>query len=159
MNEILSILLQDARTSIEDIAVMTGKSIEEVAATIQELEDNHVILGYKPLINWEKTDREYVKALIELKVTPQLGEGFDAIAERIYSFPQVLHLYLMSGAYDLAVFVEGKNIKEVAMFVSEKLAPMASVLSTATHFMLKTYKREGVIFEGDNKDTREVITL
>ena len=107
----------------------------------------------------EKTDKEFVTAMIELKVTPQRGEGFDKIAERIYRYPEVKSLYLMAGAFDLTVVIEGKTMKEVALFVSDKIAPMECVLSTATHFVLKKYKDNNVIFEDDTKDDRQVITL
>lgn len=159
MKEILELLQKDARLTAAQIAVMLGKSETEVAAAIAEMEENKTILGYKPLINWDKTDKAFVSALIELRVTPQKGEGFDQIAERINQFPQVKSVFLMSGAFDLTVLVEGKDLKEVALFVSEKLATMDNVLSTATHFMLKTYKSEGVVFASDEKDQREVITL
>ncbi|MDD6483426.1 MAG: Lrp/AsnC family transcriptional regulator [Clostridiales bacterium] len=141
------------------IAHMLGISDAEVDAEIKKLEDNNIIVGYKTLINWDKTDREVVTALIELRVTPQRGEGFDKIAERIYKYPQVTSLYLMSGAYDLAVTIEGRTMKEVALFVAQKLAPMDDIISTATHFVLKKYKEEGIVFEDDEKDTRQVITL
>ena len=157
MNKILEILENDARITPEKIAVMTGLTSEEVNKAIAEMEEENIILGYKPIINEDKVATDTVTALIELKVTPSAGEGFDAIASRIYCYEQVRHLYLMSGAYDLAVFVEGKNIKEVAMFVSEHLAQMDSVLSTSTHFMLKTYKREGIIFENNKTDDREML--
>lgn len=157
MNDILEILYSDARTTPKQIAVMTGKSEAEVASEIERLEREKIILGYKPLINTEKTDSDLVTALIELKVTPSAGEGFDTIASRIYCYEQVRHLYLMSGAYDLAVFVGGRSIKDVAMFVSEHLAQMDSVISTSTHFMLKTYKREGVVFESEKTDHREML--
>lgn len=158
MNRILEILEKDARITNAQIAVMTGMSEAEVEKEISKLENEKIILGYKPLINKEKLNNtDTVSALIELKVTPSAGEGFDAIASRIYCYEQVRHLYLMSGAYDLAVFVEGKNIKDVAMFVSDHLAQMDSVISTATHFMLKTYKREGVVFEDNDSDTREMM--
>ncbi len=157
MNRILEILEKDARISNARIAVMTGMSEAEVEKEISKLENEKIILGYKPLINKDKLNTDTVSALIELKVTPSAGEGFDAIASRIYCYEQVHHLYLMSGAYDLAVFVEGKNIKDVAMFVSDHLAQMDRVISTATHFMLKTYKREGVVFEDNDTDTREMM--
>ena len=157
MNKILEILENDARITPEKIAVMTGLTLEEVNKAIAEMEEENIILGYKPIINEDKVATDKVTALIELKVTPSAGEGFDAIASRIYCYEQVRHLYLMSGAYDLAVFVEGKNIKEVAMFVSEHLAQMDSVLSTSTHFMLKTYKREGIVFENNKTDDREML--
>ncbi|MDP4133500.1 MAG: Lrp/AsnC family transcriptional regulator [Bacillota bacterium] len=157
MNEILDILDKDARTTPEQIAIMLGRSTEDVKAAINKMENDKIILGYKPLVNREKIEDDLVCALIELKVTPSAGEGFDSIASRIYCYEQVRNLYLMSGAYDLAVFVEGRNIKEVALFVSEHLAQMDSILSTSTHFMLKTYKREGVIFENIKGDTRELM--
>lgn len=132
---------------------------KEVADKIEKMEKENVIVGYKTIVNWDKTDKDVVVALIELRITPQRGEGFDKVAERIYKYPQVKSLYLMSGAYDLAVTIEGKSMKEVALFVAQKLAPMDSIISTATHFVLKKYKEEGIVFEDDEKDTRQVITL
>lgn len=157
MNEIIELLEKDARITPNEIASMTGRSVEEISSVIDRLEREKIILGYKPVINYDKIGDDTVTALIELKVTPSAGEGFDAIASRIYCYEQVRHLYLMSGAYDLAVFVEGRNIKDVAMFVSENLSQMDSVISTATHFMLKTYKHEGIVFESEASDTREMI--
>jgi len=159
MEELLEILEKNNKLSEEQIAVMLGKSVEEVRSTIKKLEDDGVILGYPTLIDWEKTNKETVTALIEVKVTPQRGEGFDKVAERIYRYPQVKACYLMSGGFDLTVIVEGRNIKEVAQFVSEKLAPLESVLSTSTHFVLKRYKDKGIIFEKGRPDDREVIIL
>lgn len=159
MEEILEILENNSRLKCEDIAVMLGKSVEEVKEAIKKLEDEGVIVGYNTLINWEKTNREMVTALIEVKVTPQRGEGFDKVAERIHRFPEVKACYLMSGGFDLTVIVEGKNLKQVASFVAEKLAPLESVLSTSTHFVLKKYKDDGVIFEKKEKDDREAIVL
>lgn len=160
MEEILKILEKNNSMSKKDnIAQMVGRTEEEVDAAIEKMEKDKIIVGYKTIVNWDKTDREVVNALIELKITPQRGEGFDKVAKRIYKYPQVKSLYLMSGGYDLAVLVEGSTMKEVALFVGQKLAPMESVLSTATHFMLKKYKEEGIVFEDDEKDTRQVITL
>jgi DNA-binding Lrp family transcriptional regulator len=159
MEEILEILESNARATPEEIALMLNKSVEEVRETIKKLEEDNVIVGYNTLINWEKSSKENVTALIEVKVTPQRGQGFDKVAERIYRYPQVKACYLMSGGFDLTVIIEGKNMKEVALFVAEKLAPLESVLSTSTHFVLKTYKDEGVIFEENNKDDREVLML
>jgi len=159
MEEILEVLENNSRLKCEDIAVMLGKSVEEVKEAIKKLEDEGVIVGYNTLINWEKTNREMVTALIEVKVTPQRGEGFDKVADRIYRFPEVKACYLMSGGFDLTVIVEGKSLKEVASFVAEKLAPLESVLSTSTHFVLKKYKDDGVIFEKKEKDDREAIVL
>ncbi|MDK2801195.1 MAG: hypothetical protein PWP27_1867 [Clostridiales bacterium] len=159
MEQILEILEKDNRITPEQIAVMLNRDVDDVKAAIKKLEDDKIILRYKTLINWEKTEKEFVTALIEVKVTPQRGEGFDKVAERIYKYPQVKAVYLMSGGFDLTVIIEGKTMKEVALFVAEKLAPMESVLSTATHFVLKKYKDEGVIFEDKEKDDRQVITL
>jgi len=159
MEEILEILEKNARATEEEIAVMLNKSVEEVKAAIKKYEDEGVILGYTSMINWEKTSKESVVALIEVKVTPQRGQGFDKVAERIYKFPEVKACYLMSGGFDLTVIVEGKTMKEVALFVAEKLSPLDSVLSTSTHFVLKKYKDKGVIFEEDYKDGREAVIL
>ena len=160
MNEILKILdNENGKVSRTRIAQMLGIDKSEVDEKIEELEKQHIIVGYKTIVNWEKTDREVVDALIELKITPQRGEGFDKVARRIYKYPQVKSLFLMSGAYDLAVMIEGKTMREVALFVAQKLAPMESIMSTATHFVLKKYKEEGIVFEDDEKDTRQVITL
>lgn len=160
MNEILRLLdIEKGKIDRAKIAAMLRIDESEVDAKLTELERNNVIVGYRTIVNWAKTDREVVTALIELKVTPQRGEGFDRIAERIYKYPQVTSLYLMSGAYDLAITIEGKTMQEVALFVAQKIAPMESVISTATHFVLKKYKEEGIVFEDNEKDTRQVITL
>lgn len=160
MEEILTILDKEkGNVSRAKIAQMLGMEEKEVADKIEKMEKENVIVGYKTIVNWDKTDKDVVVALIELRITPQRGEGFDKVAERIYKYPQVKSLYLMSGAYDLAVTIEGKSMKEVALFVAQKLAPMDSIISTATHFVLKKYKEEGIVFEDDEKDTRQVITL
>lgn len=159
MEEILEILEKNSRATCEDIAVMLNRSVEEVRTAIKKYEDEGVILGYTSMINWEKTSKENVIALIEVKVTPQRGQGFDKVAERIYKFLEVKACYLMSGGFDLTVIVEGKTMKEVALFVAEKLSPLDSVLSTSTHFVLKKYKDKGVIFEEDYKDDREAVVL
>jgi DNA-binding Lrp family transcriptional regulator len=159
MEEILEILENNSRLTEEQIAVMLNKSVEEVKALIKKLEEDNIILGYKTLVNWEKTDKESVTALIEVKVTPQRGQGFDKVAERIYRYPEVQSCYLMSGGFDLMVLIEGKTMKEVALFVAEKLAPLESVLSTATHFVLKKYKDKGTVYEEDERDDREAVVL
>ncbi|TDT50579.1 Lrp/AsnC family transcriptional regulator [Fonticella tunisiensis] len=159
MEEILEILEKNSKYTEEEIAIMTGKSVEEVRGAIRKYEEQNVIVGYTTLINWEKTSKESVIALIEVKVTPQRGEGFDKVAERIYRFPEVKACYLMSGGFDLTVIVEGKTMKEVALFVSEKLAVQEFVLSTSTHFVLKKYKDKGTIFEDKPVDDREVIII
>lgn len=159
MEEILEILEKNSKATAEQIAVMIGKPVEEVAAAIKKYEDSNVIVGYNTLINWDKTHKENVTALIEVKVTPQRGQGFDKIADRIYKYPEVTACYLMSGGFDLTVIIEGKTMKEVALFVSEKLAPLESVLSTSTHFVLKKYKDKGSIFEEKPVDRREPIFI
>ncbi|QGU96010.1 Lrp/AsnC family transcriptional regulator [Clostridium bovifaecis] len=159
MEEILEILEKNSKYSEEEIAAMVGKTVEEVRDTIKKYEEDNTILGYPALINWENTSKDSVIALIEVRVTPQRGEGFDKVAERIYRFQEVKACYLMSGGFDLTVIVEGKTMKEVALFVAEKLATQEGVLSTGTHFILKKYKEEGTIFEGKIRDDREAIFI
>ncbi len=159
MVEILEILEKNSRVTAAEIAVMLGKTVDEVEAAIKKYETDNVIVGYSTLINWDKTEKEKVTALIEVKVTPQRGLGFDKIADRIYKYPEVTACYLMSGGFDLTVIIEGKTMKEVALFVSEKLAPLESVLSCATHFVLKKYKDKGTIFEEKPTDRREPIFI
>ena len=134
---------------------MCGRTVEDVKSSIAKLEAEGVILGYKALIDWDKTDREYVDAVIELKISPQRDRGFDRFAEKIYNYPEVQSVHLMSGGYDLMLIIEGKTMKEVAYFVSYKLAPLEGVVSTATHFVLKKYKDKGVIYKASEKDERE----
>lgn len=143
---ILKLLEQDGRLTAEQIALMCDKEVGDVREQIAEYEHDGVILGYKALVDWDKTDREYVSALIEIKITPQKDRGFDRVAEKIYNFPEVQSLYLMSGGFDLAVLIEGRTMKEVAYFVARKLAPLEDVLSTATHFVLRKYKDKGVVY-------------
>ena len=159
MNKILALLEKDATLTAKQIAVMLGLEEDEVARRIKQYEEDNTILGYRAIVNWENTDRELVSAIIELKVTPQLGEGFDKVAEQIDQYSEVSSVYLMSGGFDIAVVVEGKTMKEVALFVAEKLAPMEEVLSTATHFVLKKYKIDGIVTNDRLEDPREVITL
>ncbi|MDO7788987.1 Lrp/AsnC family transcriptional regulator [Desulforamulus aquiferis] len=158
MLEILELLQSNSRLTAEQIAVMTGRDEDEVRSIIEKLEADKTIIKYFTLINWEKAGVEKVSALIEVKITPQRDVGFDAVAERIYRFPEVQSVHLMSGAYDLAVFVDGVTMKEVALFVATKLATVEHVMSTATHFVLKTYKQDGFIFEDRETDKRLVIT-
>ena len=146
MEEILKILEKDARTKPEQIAVMTGLPQAQVEQYIRKAEEERTILRYKTVVNWQKLGEEQVLALIEVRVTPQRDVGFDAIAERIYRFPEARTVYLVSGTYDLAVLVAGKTMQEVAAFVSEKLASLESVQGTVTHFLLKRYKEDGEIF-------------
>lgn len=159
MNEILEILESNSRYSDEQIAVMTGKTVEEVRDAIKDYEEKSIIAGYTTLVNWENTGKETVTALIEVNITPQRGEGFDKVAERIYKFSEVKACYLMSGGFDLTVIVEGKTMREVALFVSEKLAVQQYVLSTSTHFVLKKYKDHGTIFKEKKIDDREVLFI
>lgn len=159
MEEILEILQKNSRYTNEEIATMTGKTVEEVESIIREYEEKNIIVGHTSIVNWENTEREKVTALIEVKITPQRGEGFDKVAERIYKFSEVKACYLMSGGFDLTVIVEGKTMKEVALFVSQKLAVQEYVLSTGTHFILKKYKDHGTIFKAKEVDKREVIII
>ena len=154
MDEILSILRKNARTSIEDIAKMTRATPVAVAAKIAEYEKAGTIRGYRTLLNEDHVAEDSVTAVIEVKVQPEREGGFARIARRISGFPEVVNLHLMSGKYDLLLFVEGKNLREVAQFVSERLATLDGVLSTGTHFMLKTYKQDGVLMDGERADDR-----
>ena len=154
MDKILKLLEDDATLTPEQIAVMLSKEVGDIKKAIEKYEKNGVILGYKAIIDWDKTDREYVSALIEVKVTPQRDRGFDRIAEKIYNYPEVQSLYLMSGGFDFALIIEGKTMKEVAYFVAQKLAPIEFVTSTATHFVLKKYKDKGVVYGNTEIDER-----
>lgn len=158
MKEILQILEEDSRLSVEEIASMTGKTADEVRSIIAEYEQKGVIRSYKTVIDWEKLGDEPVIAFIDVKVSPERGVGFDDIAERIYRFPEVRAVYLVSGQHDLRVQVTGKTMKEVAFFVAEKLATIDRVQSTDTHFLLKKYKEDGVIFEVPEGDRRLAVT-
>jgi len=159
INEILRILENDARTTPKQISTMTSIPLNEVAKLIKQAEKDRTILKYKTIINWDKVGEEQVSALIEVKVAPQRDVGFDAVAERIYRFPQARSVYLLSGAYDLLVVVTGKTMHEVADFVSQKLAPIEEVQGTVTHFMLKRYKEDGEILEGKEKVKRQPVIL
>ncbi len=150
MNElqtkILSLLEDDARLTPEQLAAMCACEVSEVARIIAACEEKGIIVGYQTQIDWDKTEREYVSAIIELKITPQSGRGFDHIAERIYHFPEVKSLYLMSGTFDLALIIEGRTMKEVAYFVARRLATLEDVTSTSTHFLLRKYKDKGIVY-------------
>ena len=156
--ELLSVLEKNSRIDFNELAVILGTDEATVLEEINKLEKEGVICGYHTLINWEKTSIEKVNALIEVKVTPQRGQGFDRIAERIYNYPEVNAVYLISGGYDLLVTLEERSLKEIAGFVSDKLSTLDSVLSTATHFILKKYKDHGTIMNEDKGDEREVVT-
>ena len=159
MKEVFEILEKNARATPEQISTMTGVPLAEVKRTIEKAEKERTIVKYKAMINWERLGEEQVRALIEVRVQPQREVGFDALAERIYRFPQVLSAYLVSGTYDLAVLVVGKTMQEVAAFVSQKLAPLEGVQGTVTHFLLKRYKEDGEILEGKEEAKRLPLTL
>ncbi|MBQ6552100.1 MAG: Lrp/AsnC family transcriptional regulator [Clostridia bacterium] len=155
MLKLLELLKNNAKLTNEQLASMLGMSVEEVAKTVAELEKNKTIVCYSAVVNWDKTEKDTTTALIEIKVTPQRGHGFEAVAERIFQFPEVKSLYLVSGAYDFLAVVEGKTLKDVATFVSSRLAPLEQILSCATHFMLKKYKDDGVVFVENEPPVRE----
>jgi DNA-binding Lrp family transcriptional regulator len=156
--KLLPILEHDCRVSLGTLAVMVGDTPERVKQAIEQLEKDQVILRDRPLINWDRSGRTFVEAMIEVKVTPQRDKGFDAIAKRIEHYPEVKNVYLMSGAYDLLLLVEAPTLKELAMFVSEKLSVLESVTATSTSFVLKRYKQEGVVFDEEKKDRRLLVT-
>ena len=157
--EVLRVLEKDARATPEQIATMTSLPVAEVQKVIKKAEKDRVIVKYKTIINWERLGEEWVQALIEVKIQPQRNVGFDAVAERIYRFPETRSVYLVSGTYDLAVLVVGKTMHDVASFVSQKLATLESVQGTVTHFLLKRYKEDGEILDGGDKMRREPLTL
>lgn len=155
--KILKIIDKNSCYTPAELAVMLGEAEADVAKEIRAMEDEGVICGYPTLINWDKTDCEIVMALIEVRVTPQRGQGFDKIAERIYKFEEVDSVYLMSGGFDLTVIIKGRTMKEVSLFVSNKLSTMEAVLSTATHFVLKKYKEHGIALEGGKKEEERML--
>ena len=151
---LLKILEDNANLTPDQLAVMCRKEVGDIKKALDEYEKEGVIVGYQTMIDWDKTDREYVSALIEVKITPQRDRGFDRVAEMIYNYPEVQSLYLMSGGFDLALIIEGKTMKEVAYFVAQKLAPIEDVISTATHFVLRKYKDKGVVYGVIETDER-----
>lgn len=155
--ELLLIIEKNSRIDLKELAVILGVEEIDVVNELADMEAEGIICGYHTLINWEKTSLEKVNALIEVRVTPQRGQGFDSIAERIYKYSEVHTVYLISGGYDLLVTLEGKSLKEISSFVSDKLSTLDSVLSTATHFILKKYKDHGTIL-AEEEDEREMIT-
>jgi DNA-binding Lrp family transcriptional regulator len=159
IKKILRILENDARITQKQISTMTNIPQDEVAKLIKQAEKDRIILKYKTIINWEKAGDEQVSALIEVKIAPERDVGFDAVAERIYRFPQARSVYLISGTYDLLVLVTGKTMHEVADFVSQKLAPIEQVQGTVTHFMLKRYKEDSEVLEGKEKTKRQPVIL
>ena len=156
--QILKVLENNSRLTNQEIAIMLGVSEEKVHMEIADLESTHIICGYHTLIDWDKDSHENVTEFVELRVTPQGGDGYQKLAEKIKEFPQVVTLYLMSGAYDFLVMVRGKNLKEISLFVSGKLASIEEVQSTTTHFTLTKYKELGVDFDMGRPDERMVVT-
>ena len=152
--KILNLIEKNSRIDLAELAVLLGISEEEAANEIAQMEKENIICGYYTMINWDNTSKEKVIALIEVKVTPQRGLGFDKIAERIINYDEVSSLYLMSGGFDFTVIIEGKTMKQVASFVAHKLAPLDTVLSTATHFVLKKYKDQGIVMQFESDDER-----
>lgn len=152
--KILAVMERNARISAKDLAAVIGEDEQAVREEIERMEEEHIICGYHTLVNWTKAGAEKADAFIEVKVTPQRGVGFDQIAERILQYPEVTSIYLISGSFDFAVFIEGKSMREVAMFVSEKLSTIDGVLSTSTQFILKNYKDHGTVMEAPDPDER-----
>ena len=148
---------KDSKLTAKEIASLINEKEDDVAEAIKEMEDENIICGYNTLINWDKTDRELVTAIIEVKVTPQRGNGFDKIAERIYQNKEVRSVYLMSGGYDFCVILEEKTLKEIAFFVSDKLSPIDAVISTSTHFVLKSYKDHGIVMERKGSEDKRML--
>lgn len=157
-NEILSYLEKNSRVDLGELSVLLGVEEAEVANEIADMEKEKIICGYHTMIDWDKTGVEMVTALIEVRVTPQRNQGFDRIASRIYNYPEVNAVYLISGGYDLLVTLEGKTLKEVSQFVSDKLSPIDEVVSTATHFILKKYKDHGTIMVKKKESERMLVT-
>ncbi|MBR6452151.1 MAG: Lrp/AsnC family transcriptional regulator [Lachnospiraceae bacterium] len=156
--KILTFIEKNSRVELKELAVLLGMSEADVANELEAMEKEGVICGYHTLIDWDKVTTERINAVIEVRVTPQRGRGFDFIAERIYKYPEVESVYLMSGGYDLLVMLEGKTLREVSTFVSEKLSTLESVLSTTTHFILKKYKDHGTILHQEYQDEREILS-
>ena len=156
--KLLTVIEKNSRIDLKELAVILGVEEIDIVNEMAALESEGIICGYHTLIDWEKTSIEKVTALIEVRVTPQRGQGFDNIAERIYKYPEVTSVYLISGGYDLLVTLEGKSLKQVSNFVTDKLSTLETVLSTATHFILKKYKDHGTILAKSYEDTREKVT-
>jgi len=155
MNKLLKLLCEDARLSLEQLADMSGMTTEEVAAEMQRMEGDGTILGYRAIVDWDKADNDLVESYIDLKIAPKRNFGYDEFAEMVSQMPEVKSCCLMSGGSDISLVVQGKDFKEIALFVGRRLAPMDSVISTSTRFVLKTYKKQGHIVSGEHKDERE----
>ena len=156
--QILAIIEKNSRIDLKELAIILGAEEIDIANELKAMEEEGIICGYHTMIDWEKTSIEKVTALIEVRITPQRGQGYDNIAERIYKYPEVNSVYLISGGYDLMVTLDGKSLKAVSSFVSDKLSTLDGVLSTATHFILKKYKDHGTILTKKYEDTREKVT-
>ena len=157
--KILSYIETNSRVDLHDLAIMMGTDETTIMNELEAMEQEHIICGYHTLINWEKAGIEKVTAMIEVRVTPQRGMGFDKVAERIYNYPEVNSVYLISGGFDFMVTLEGRTLREVSEFVSDKLSPLDSVLSTKTNFILKKYKDHGTVMAEQRKDERELVSL
>jgi len=158
-HELLRLIEQNARLTKTELSVMLHATEDEIVAALREMENEKMILGYAAVVNWEKTEIESVTAMIEVRLMPQRDQGFDRIAHRLYSYPQVSSCYLMSGGFDLMLIIEDSTLREVASFISNNVAPLEGVVSTATHFILKKYKSNGVVFAGQTEDRREAVIL
>ena len=157
MNKVLRLLTEDARLSLEELAAMTGLSEEEVAAEMKRMEEDGTILGYRAVVDWDKAESDLVESYIDLKIAPKKNFGYDEFAEMVAQMPEVKSCCLMSGGSDISLVVQGKDFKEIALFVGRRLATMESVISTSTRFVLKTYKKQGKILSGIQKDERETM--
>lgn len=155
--QLLTLIEQDCRLTPEELAIQTGLTPEYVAGRIRQWEADKVIVQYRPIVNWDRTGEEKVTALIEVRVLPQRGYGFDKVAKRLQKFPEIKAVYLMSGGYDLALMIEGKTMQEVALFVAEKLAPLEHIQSTATHFVLRRYKQDGAELMGEEETPERLV--
>lgn len=155
--DILGLIEKNSKITIPEISVMLGKDEEKIALAIKEMEEEGIICGYSTLINWDKTDRQYVSAMVEVKVTPQPEKGYNKMAERIYGFDEVRSIFLMSGVFDFLIMVEGKDIKQISYFISNKLGPIDGIISISTHFVLKKYKDHGVIIEKHNSGDERML--
>lgn len=156
-NKLLKLLEEDCTYTQEQLASMADMPLEDVKAAIKRYEEEKIVLGYKAIVDWDRTQEESVTALIEVKVTPQRNEGFDRVAERIYQYDEVESMYLMSGSFDFTVIISGRTLREVSQFVSDKLAPLEGVTSTATHFILQKYKENHMVFEKKEEQDKEWI--
>lgn len=159
MEMLLKLLSEDARLSLEQLASLTGQTETEVAERMDELEKSGVIAGYQAVVNWEKAGLEKVQSIIEVRISPKRDFGFDEFAASVARFPEVENVYLMSGGYDISITIHGTSFRDIAMFVAKRLSPMESVLSTATHFVLRTYKERGIILNDKPEDERGLASL